>query len=190
MMPASALRQNFERPLQQLAVVAPDHSLGPAAPPGLRSAWTAIQPNPPPLTVDVAVHEVEAGLRFEAHLEADGAGLARAIRLLVRQQERWEAYEEEATVTPAEAVSVAYYAVVVGPGGVELARHGTADSPFTADYVPASTLVAPAEQSPGPWWSWVAAAGGAVALVGAIVAVVLLVPRTQSDRVMLEGPVF
>jgi hypothetical protein len=188
-----ALRQDFESPLQRLAVVAPDHSMGPAAPPGLRSAWASIQPNPPPLTVDIAVHEVEGGLRLEAQLEADGAGLARALRLMVREQETWETYEEEATVTSSDALSVAYYAVVVGPGGVELASHGTADTPFTAEADTAEAeYVSPptSEQTRRPWWPWLAAAGGAVAVAGAIVAVVLLVPRTQSDHVTLEGPVF
>ena len=188
--------------LRALASLDPAFEWGPAtAPPLVEAFEDARNAQQGVLSVEIGA-EIPPGarsVRVHATVLNDGAGLGRETRLRARiAGGAWEeASGGEVTVGWTGAV-VEVVAVVVGPGGAELARRGTAESPETLD-VPApppdpiaARRADPVATSPAgreharrtdasdPPWPWIVV-GAAVAVGLAIAVLVLLRPADQGE---------
>lgn len=185
----------FQNALRTLASIAPDHRFDPELPPLFLEAWQQARDAAEPLEVRVAMIEDEHAdtLRFHAYVEGSADSLVRGSpSLYVRERGgEWRSGRNGVLVLHgAQANAVLLYAEATGPGGVIIARHGTADAPRVASLAPLSLQSAPEAppSDPLPWL--VAGAAGMVAVALAIALVVVATADDTPDRTIVHAPSF
>jgi hypothetical protein len=123
--------------LQRLATFAPDHELSRSAPPDVREDFESIVARlEGPIEVTVSATRIPDGVRLNAEVSHDGAGLRRAVRIAHRTGDGEWTIEDTASVNVVGSPDeIRYWAVVVGPGGAPLAQSGSEQSPLTPQTV-------------------------------------------------------
>ncbi len=167
--------------LASLASIAPDHALGPDAPPEVVQAFERIRSHTT-ARVGLAVVAERHGDRVlvRARVENDPTSIVGEVRTMVRVgRAPWRpAPGTGLTVTARPGQSIEYYATAVGPGGAPLATDGSPEHPSRLA-TPAGSSAPDGNGSGGVSpWIWVAI--GALAL-GAGVTIALVATRPESD---------
>lgn len=183
----------FRNALRTLASIAPDHRFDPDLPPPFLEAWQQARDAAEPLEVHVAMIERSDTLRFHAYVEGSADSLVRGTpALYVRERggEWREGRNGVLVLHGADANAVELYAEAAGPGGVILARHGTADAPRVLHVVPlaAREQTEPPPPDPLPWL--VAGAAGMVAVALAVALLVVVTADDTPDRTIVHAPSF
>ena len=184
----------FHNALRTLASIAPDHRFDPNLPPLFLEAWQQARDAAEPLEVRVTTSERGDALRFHAYVEGSADSLVRGTPALhVRERGRaWQSGREGVLVLHgAHADAVELYAEAVGPGGVIVARHGTADAPRVLNVVPLAVQARaepPPPSDPVPWL--VAGAASMVAVALAVALVVVATAADTPDRTIVHAPSF
>ncbi len=161
--------------------LAPDLELDESVPPEIRdAARQARGRGDEELGLRARATPTATGVRIDAEVRGDRAELVRTVRLHGRvgggAWERSETAPLELAVP--DAAEVAYYAEAVGPGGVVVANEGSAREPLR--WSPPAIERDDDDDGSGPWL-WVGLGAGAAAVVGTVVAVLLVTGGEQSD---------
>ena len=165
---ASRDTEGAEAALTQLLAIAPDAALPDVAPPSLRARFEELREQVPRLELAVRDEATADGARVVVAVIGD-PGLVRSTSVMVRDGGGWVAHEGTSVAIPGDST---YYVEAHGPGGVVVARAGSADRPRTA----ASALGGggtetfddeDGEEGGASGWKW-ALAIGAVVVAGAL----------------------
>jgi hypothetical protein len=186
----------LSRDLSLLAMLAPDHQLGRAAPPPLVARWNELRTSQgAPASVRGSCAPTASGAQINAQVEG------------VRDPELGQVFihthngENEWVQKQAASVDISsgddgseYYVEIRGPGGVALASDGSAEAPHACANFSPSAAVGAGGQPPDDkkrnkklWW-WL---GGTALVVGAAAAVVVVLTTRdngQSDRTVVSKP--
>ncbi len=211
-------RGAMEQALVALAALDPEHAFGPEVPPEVRERFVQLAgASDGALGVRVSLLRGGQGLTLVARPLRAPPGLVRQVRLLARVGEEGAWKEGTGSVDLPEAESsdpVAWLVELVGPGGAVLLRdEGTAtlgqpptEATVTQDGVedeetPEQDASATGEAGPlreapprpdesdgGSGGLWIGLGVGAVAVVGAVVAAVLLTSG-GSDQTEVQPPI-
>ncbi len=182
------------RDLSLLAMLAPDHELGRAAPPPLVARWHELRASQgAPLSVHGSCAPSAAGTQVSAQVEGlRDAELGQVFIRTRRADGEWVQKQAANVDISSGDDGVEYYVQVRGPGGISLANDGSDDAPLVCVPVhdgPAPVAAGPVDsprRSKKVWW-WV---GGAALLVGAaaVTTVVMLNRDDSSDRTSVSKP--
>lgn len=199
-----------ERDLAWLAAIAPQHTLGPAAPPALQERFKAARraTRRSPFALTVHTQPFARGLRISAALRHPPEGLKMRLELAARPAgaNRWKSAQHGNLFVQANASGkVEYFARVRGPGGAVLRGEGSPEQPRKAS-VAAATPPSPAH-APGDvaqWgsaesaqaeprdrprkaWPWALGIGGGL-VAAAVVAVLVVTLRNDSETTQFGQP--
>lgn len=183
----------LDRDIAALASIAPDHRFPPEAPPELQVMLDREAEAAGRLAVVGASVGTAAGVRLDAEVENDEGGIVRAVRVHVREGERWRTLEPGTSVN---ASVRSYYVEAIGPGGAVVASHGSREVPLAVETEGAAAVEWPdvfgnqgerdddgGEEGP---WLWVGIGAGVAVALGVVLLVVLL---SGSEGTQPEAPV-
>lgn len=160
--------------VRRLAAIAPEHELGREVPPGMVEALREqVQARAGPLAARATVERGTGEVIVRGRAVGAPPGLVRAVRVHARAAGgQWADGEGEVTL-PVAAGSIEHWVELLGPGGVLLAREGSADAPerfeVAAPPPPVEPLAA-AEEDAGPGAAlWIGVGAGAAVVVAVVV---------------------
>jgi hypothetical protein len=168
--------------LQRLAALAPDHSLPRSAPPDVARAFAEIRGQSPGAVRVLATTEASpAGVTIAARAENDWASIVRTVRVSGRVQgaPSWEHATDAPLLVATSGGVVEYYAEAIGPGGVVVARTGSASEPLRA-------AGAGGGGGGGEAWPWVLVALGVAVVAGGVVVGVVLGTESGTPVTQVE----
>lgn len=196
---AARRTEDAELTLVALLSLEPTYQLDETTPPSLRRACERLRATiVAPLGLSVEATPIPDGSRIATEVTNDPARLVRLVRVHVRRDDGWHVEEGESVALPHHG-ALAYFVEVIGPGGAALASSGSendprvvrgavaGDEPITAESgggaaSASSEQVTDGEGGDDPWPFVALGIGGALAVAGAIVLVVLLTSSGQGTQ--------
>lgn len=172
---ADAMRADLRR----LAAVAPDHRLPRTVPPDVVRAFAEIRAEGGgALRVLATTDASSAGVTITVRVDNDAAEIVRAVRTFGRIAGGEYLRAQDAPLLVPGSGVVEYYAEAIGPGGVVLARSGSADAPLSA-----------AGRGGGDEaWPWVLVGVGVAVVAAVVITVVLLTTQPSGQAQTVVSP--
>lgn len=130
------------------------------------------------------VEPTDTGVWIDAEVEGAPAELLRGVRVSGRAgEEAWRSTQEPPLeVTVPGGGTVTYHAEALGPGGAVIAREGSAENPLLWSATGEASTPEEADGGSSGAWLWAGVGAGAAAVVGAVVAIVLLGGSSENDH--------
>lgn len=176
-------RDAFEGDLARLLSIDPDVALPDTLPPEVAEARPRVlERNGGAIRVAGRVEANATGVLVHAEVAHDPAGVTRGLRVHGRAAGgETRSTEDPPLSLPAIEGRVEYWAEALGPGGVIVAGLGSSEEP-RVHRLDAVTTSVPEESSGGPGAGlWIGLGVGAAAVVGAVVAIVIVTSGGSSD---------
>jgi hypothetical protein len=174
------------RDLSLLAMLAPDHELGRAAPPPLVARWTELRTSQAaPLSVSGSCIPTASGAQVTAQVEGlRNPELGQVFIHMRSAGGRWVQKQAARVDISSGDDASDYYVEVRGLGGIQLAAEGSVDEPLhCAVLADPSAAAGPTDEGGGKskkkmWW-WI---GGTAAVVAAAAVAAIVVLGGQGDK--------
>jgi hypothetical protein len=167
--------------LRALSIVAREHGFLPETPPDVVERHRALVEAQARLALFTEATNAPDRVELSTRLEGAGTDLVSAILLHVRVGDgEWRVSREGRQTLAGVREPIAYYARALGPGGVVLANVGSEREPLIV-----TAEAAPIEEGPSAW-IFVGIGAGLAALIGIVVAVVIVARDEQP--IPVDGP--
>lgn len=175
--------ERLEADLTRLLTLAPDYRPGDEMPPEVHEALESVRPRvAAPLAVRASATEIGDTVRVDASVENDPADLTQGVRVGTRTGDGEPSIgASPASVSIPAGAALLYWAEAVGPGGVVIARDGSAEAPLR--FESSAGLATEGGGDDALPWIITGVIVGALVVAGAIVlGVVLASEQGPSDR--------